>query len=110
MQEQLYWNTQKISRQAVTKWEANTSKPNSDNLIKLAQLFGVDVDTLLGNKGGEKSSTQGEVSIGKIVATAVFSTISPIFLELFNGSILPQIQTYFHLSLLKMAGVCLKTL
>ena len=55
-----------ISRQAVTKWEANTSKPNSDNLIKLAQLFGVDVDTLLGNKGGEKSSTQGEISIGKM--------------------------------------------
>ena len=55
-----------VSRQAVTKWETNTSKPNSDNLIKLAQLFEVDVDTLLGNKGGEKSSTQGEVSIGKM--------------------------------------------
>ena len=55
-----------IGRQAVTKWEANTSKPNSDNLIKLAQLFGVDVDTLLGNEDGEKSSTQGEVSIGKM--------------------------------------------
>ena len=55
-----------ISRQAVTKWETNTSKPNSDNLIKLAQLFEVDVDTLLGIKGGEKSSTQGEVSIGKM--------------------------------------------
>ena len=25
-----------VSRQAVTKWETNTSKPNSDNLIKLA--------------------------------------------------------------------------
>ena len=55
-----------VSRQAVTKWETNTSKPNSDNLIKLAQLFEVDVDTLLGIKGGEKSSTQGEVSIGKM--------------------------------------------
>ena len=55
-----------ISRQAVTKWETNTSKPNSANLIKLAQLFEVDVDTLLGNEGGEKSSTQGEVSIGKM--------------------------------------------
>ena len=55
-----------VSRQAVTKWETNTSKPNSDNLIKLAQLFEVDVDTLLGNGDGEKSSTQGEVSIGKI--------------------------------------------
>lgn len=55
-----------ISRQAVTKWETNTSKPNSANLIKLAQLFEVDVDTLLGNEGGEKSSTQGEASIGKM--------------------------------------------
>ena len=55
-----------VSRQAVTKWEANTSRPSSGNLIKLAQLFEVDVDTLLGNKGGEKSSAQGEVSIGKV--------------------------------------------
>ncbi len=55
-----------VSRQAVTKWETNTSKPNSDNLIKLAQLFEVDVDTLLWNEGGKKSSAQEEVSIGKM--------------------------------------------
>ncbi len=55
-----------VSRQAVTKWEANTSRPSSDNLIKLAQLFEVDVDTLLGNGDRKKSSTQGEVSIGKM--------------------------------------------
>ena len=55
-----------VSRQAVTKWETNASKPNSDNLIKLAQLLEVDVDTLLGNESGEKSSTQGEVSIGEV--------------------------------------------
>ncbi len=55
-----------VSRQAVTKWEANTSRPSSDNLIKLAQLFEVDVDTLLGNGDREKSSTQGEVSTGKM--------------------------------------------
>ncbi len=55
-----------ISRQAVTKWETNASKPNSDNLIKLAQLLEVDVDTLLGNESGEKSSTQGEMSIGEV--------------------------------------------
>lgn len=55
-----------VSRQAVTKWEANTSKPSSDNLIKLAQLFEVDVDILLGNGEGENSSIQDEVSIGKM--------------------------------------------
>lgn len=56
----------KVSRQAVTKWEANISKPSSENLIKLAQLFEVDVDTLLGNGEDEKSSTQEEISIGKM--------------------------------------------
>ncbi len=54
-----------VSRQAVSKWEAGTSRPSSDNLIKLAQLFEVDVDTLLGNGDREKPSTQGEISIGK---------------------------------------------
>lgn len=55
-----------VSRQAVSKWEANTSRPSSDNLIKLAQLFEIDVDTLLGNGEGEKTSIQEEVSIGKM--------------------------------------------
>lgn len=39
-----------VSRQAVAKWENNLSKPSSQNLIKLAQLFEVSVDDLLGNK------------------------------------------------------------
>ncbi|MBD5493835.1 MAG: helix-turn-helix transcriptional regulator, partial [Lachnospiraceae bacterium] len=55
-----------VSRQAVTKWEANISRPSSNNLIKLAQLFEIDVDILLGNAKGEKSSTQEEVTIGKM--------------------------------------------
>lgn len=39
-----------VSRQAVTKWESNNSTPSSDNLIKLARLFGISVDVLLGNE------------------------------------------------------------
>lgn len=46
-----------VSRQAVTKWESNNSRPSSDNLIKLAELFGVSVDTLLGNETGIKNET-----------------------------------------------------
>lgn len=65
-----------VSRQAVTKWEADTSRPTSDNLIKLAQLFEVEVDTLLGNGEGEKSSIQEEVSIGKM--PCVFIGISAL--------------------------------
>lgn len=55
-----------VSRQAVTKWETNASKPSSDNLIKLAQLFEADVDVLLGNGEKENLSVQEEVSIGKM--------------------------------------------
>ncbi len=57
-----------VSRQAVTKWEANISKPSSANLIKLSQLFEIDVDTLLSNGEDKKSSTQTqeEQTIGKM--------------------------------------------
>lgn len=63
-----------ISRQAVTKWEADISRPSSSNLIKLAQLLEVDVDTLLGSGETEKPSSQEEVSTGK--APWVFIGIS----------------------------------
>lgn len=36
-----------VSRQAVTKWEANQSAPSTENLFKLAKIFNMTVDTLL---------------------------------------------------------------
>lgn len=36
-----------VSRQAVTKWEAGQSVPNTENLFKLAEIFGTTVDRLL---------------------------------------------------------------
>ena len=36
-----------VSRQAVTKWESNQSAPNTENLFKLAEIFGTTVDVLL---------------------------------------------------------------
>lgn len=36
-----------ISRQAVTKWESGQSAPSTENLFKLAELFGTTVDFLL---------------------------------------------------------------
>lgn len=63
-----------ISRQAVTKWEAGASRPSSSNLIKLAQLLEVDVDTLLGSWETENPSAPEEVSTGK--APWVFIGIS----------------------------------
>ena len=100
-----------VSRQAVTKWEANTSRPSSDNLIKLAQLFEVDVDTLLGNGDREKSSTQREVSTGKmpwifigisvlcILAYIIHSVLADIFsIGIFIGMFIVciPIQLFLH--------------
>ena len=46
-----------VSRQAVTKWEANQSAPNTENLFKLAEIFCTTVDFLLSdNKEQEQTS------------------------------------------------------
>ena len=36
-----------VSRQAVSKWENNTSEPSTANLISLAKLYGVSVDEMV---------------------------------------------------------------
>lgn len=41
-----------VSRQAISKWERSESSPDTDNLIALAKLYGVSLDTLL--MGSEK--------------------------------------------------------
>lgn len=71
----------KVSRQAVTKWESNISKPSSDNLIKLAKLFGVSVDVLLGNEESKNISDNTKVTMGK--APWAFFAISVICIVLY---------------------------
>lgn len=44
----------KVSRQAVSKWEAGGAVPSTDNLKGLSDLFGVPVDFLL-NDGEERT-------------------------------------------------------
>ncbi len=39
-----------VSRQAVSKWEKDISKPDTDNIIQLAELFDTNVDYLLTGK------------------------------------------------------------
>ena len=42
--------TMGVSRQAVTKWEADQSAPSSEKLIGLARLFHISLDELIGNE------------------------------------------------------------
>lgn len=54
-----------VSRQAVTKWENNISRPSSDNLIKLAELFDVSVDALLGNNESDNAKIFTNITMSK---------------------------------------------
>ena len=42
-----------VSRQAVSKWEADLSRPSTDNLIRLARVFEVELQDLLGDPRGK---------------------------------------------------------
>lgn len=43
-----------VSRQAVTKWEANQSQPSTENLFRIAEIFNTSINDLTGYRG-EKS-------------------------------------------------------
>ena len=45
-----------VSRQAVTKWEMNQSIPSTENLLKIAEIFGITVDMLISKEEEENSS------------------------------------------------------
>ena len=40
----------KVSRQAISKWEQGTALPSTENLIRLAELYGVSVEVLTNPK------------------------------------------------------------
>ncbi len=43
-----------VSRQAVTKWESGKANPDTENLIRLAEIFGVSLDELCKNVNSKK--------------------------------------------------------
>lgn len=43
-----------VSRQAVTKWESGKSNPDTENLVRLGEVFGCSVDELCENAPKEK--------------------------------------------------------
>lgn len=48
-----------VSRQAISKWERSESSPDTDNLIALANLYGVTIDELLnGTEAPKKASDE----------------------------------------------------
>lgn len=44
----------------ISKWEAGTQQPSRNNCIKLAELFNVSIDYLLGNTDQQETDSQTE--------------------------------------------------
>lgn len=76
-----------VSRQAVTKWENDISRPSSDNLIKLAQLFEVSVDALLDNDNREEenSAVPTKISMGRMPWIFTGVSVLCMLVYIFNG-------------------------
>ncbi len=54
-----------ISRQAVSKWERAEASPDTDNLLALAKLYGVSLDSLLGHVPDERPAQDGPAPEGE---------------------------------------------
>ena len=46
-----------VSAPMVSQWESGIKKPSKENLVKLANLFGVSTDYLLDHVGGESDQS-----------------------------------------------------
>ena len=46
-------NNLNVSRQAVSKWESNTSFPETDKIVAICKLFDCSMDELIGLKNGK---------------------------------------------------------
>jgi len=64
-----------VSRQAVTKWENGKSAPSTENLFKLASLFGTTVDLLLPeqeNRQPDMKKKKGNLMLRSVLFTVVW--------------------------------------
>lgn len=59
----------RVSRQAVSKWEAGSAVPSTDNLKFLSDLYGVTVDYLLNDSADSPEPPEEETREGQIPPT-----------------------------------------
>lgn len=54
-----------VSRQAISKWELGEAKPDTENILRLSELFGVSTDYLLKEDITKESTTPPPASAPK---------------------------------------------
>lgn len=70
-----------LSRQSISKWERAEASPDTDNLIALAELYGMSLDELLGNtsvtqKPEEKATESPNRDKTKLLKTPVLFLVA----------------------------------
>ena len=46
-----------VTQPVISSWETNITSPSKDNLLKLAELYGVSVDYILGNSNEDNTDS-----------------------------------------------------
>ena len=82
-----------VSRQAVSKWENDLSKPDTDNLIRLADLFEIDINQLVGNQVAVKEKRSIHIIPALCVCLAVFVLTTALFAILWQKDQKPSPDT-----------------
>ena len=74
-----------VSRQAVTKWESGQSLPDIENLKQLSDIFGVTMDSLVGDIETKKDSIMNKRinDVGYFIFALLFLLVD-VFLSIFN--------------------------
>ncbi|MBQ7937401.1 MAG: helix-turn-helix transcriptional regulator [Oscillospiraceae bacterium] len=81
-----------ISRQAVTKWESGKANPDTENLVRLAEIFGVSVDEICRGETFEKPKKINYVpghilALFSVLIVAAYCTVGGLT-QNFNGEVL----------------------
>ncbi|WP_449399394.1 helix-turn-helix domain-containing protein [Chryseobacterium wanjuense] len=70
-----------VSQSAYNKWEADQARPNSDNIVKLADLHEIDIYDLIGERAFIQNNTdtangniQGNVTINHSIPENIIDT------------------------------------
>ena len=60
-----------LSRQSISKWERAEASPDTDNLIALAEVYGVTLDELLGNNEPKAEKTEPQATKKQLSAKQI---------------------------------------
>lgn len=76
-----------VSRQAVSRWESGTAYPETDKLIKIAEMFDCSVDYLLKESVGEPTTTEKKEAPRNKLKVITVTVLSVLVVELIIGAL-----------------------